>query len=187
MPISIFHVRPGLSICHQQADPSQTSMLSHQGIPQRCFSNSNLGQEYCTALLSVLHWKPGQRDLNGGLSIHSQMKSHSPLPALLSSPHMDDTKLSQLCKHSGHPDQHCRPLSALTRLGGPYCLVLQSFQVGSILPMAIQANKFYKNWSLIGKLCAIVENSKLNKHSHLVEYSWQTQCLDTLRYPTTVR
>ena len=33
----------------------------------------------------------------------------------------------------------------------------------------------------------IVENSKLNKYSHLVEYSWQTWCLSTQRYPTTVR
>ena len=48
--------------------------------------------------------------------------------------------------------------------------------------MAIQANKSYKNQSL----AVITENSKLNKHSHLVEYSWQTWCLEAPRYPTTV-
>ena len=32
----------------------------------------------------------------------------------------------------------------------------------------------------------IIENSKLNKHFHLVDFSWQTQCLDTQRYPTTI-
>ena len=48
--------------------------------------------------------------------------------------------------------------------------------------MAIQANKFHKNGSLISKCHVIVENSKLNMYSHLVEYSWQTKCLDTLRY-----
>ena len=32
----------------------------------------------------------------------------------------------------------------------------------------------------------IVENSQLDKHSYLVEYSWQALCLDALRYPKTV-
>ena len=63
-------------------------------------------------------------------------------------------------------------LSALTRLSGPCCLVLQSFQVESILPMAIQANKLYKNPSLMGKWHVIHENSELNKYSYLLEYSW---------------
>ena len=94
--------------------------------------------------------------------------------------------ISQLCKQSGHPDQCCRPLSAPRSLCGPCCLVLQSLQVGSMLQMAIQTNKSDKNQSLIGKWHIIVEDSKPNKHSHLVEYSWQTQCLDALRIPTTV-
>ena len=94
--------------------------------------------------------------------------------------------LSQLHEQSGHPNQHCRSLLALTWLHGPCCLVLQFIQVGSILLMAIQANKSYKNWSSIGKHCVIIENSKLNKHSHLIEYSWQTQCLDALKYTKTV-
>ena len=79
--------------------------------------------------------------------------------------------MSQLQEQSGHPNQHCRPPLAPTRLGGPCCLVLQSFQVGGILPMAIQVNKSYKNQSSIGKHCAIKESRILNKHSNLVEYS----------------
>ena len=108
-------------------------------IPQRCFPYSNLGQECCTTLMSILHWEPVSRDLNSGLSIGSQTKSHSPLPALLSSPPRDATQLSQLHEWSGHPDQHCRPLLTLTRLGGPCYLVLQSFQVRSILLIATQS------------------------------------------------
>ena len=52
--------------------------------------------------------------------------------------------MSQLCQCTGHPDQCCRSLLAQTRLDGPYCLVLQSSQEGSIVPMALQANKSYK-------------------------------------------
>ena len=125
-------------------------------IPKRCFPYGNLGQECCTALLSVLHWEPGPRDLNSGLSIHSQMKSHLPVPALLLGPPRDARKLSHQHKQSRHPNQRCRPLSAPTRLGGPCCLVLQSFQVRSILQMAIQVNKSYKNQSSISKHCAVI-------------------------------
>ena len=52
--------------------------------------------------------------------------------------------------------------------------------------MVIQVNKSYKNLSAIGKHCVIIGNSKLDKHSYLVEYSWQAQCLDALRYPKGV-
>ena len=155
-------------------------------ISQRCFPYSNLGQECFTALPLVLHWEPGPRDLNGGLSIGSQMKSYSPLLSLLLSTPRDATKVPQLHKWSGHPNQHCRPLSVPTRFGNPCCLVLQTFHVGNILPIVIKVNKSYKTWSSISKCCVIIEKSKLNKHSHLVEYSWQVQCLDALRYPKTV-
>ena len=47
--------------------------------------------------------------------------------------------------------------------------------------MAIHVNKSYKNYSSISKYHTIIEINKLNKNSHLVEYSWQTQCLGTLR------
>ena len=50
--------------------------------PKDVFLTKNIGQEHCTALPSVLHWEPGPWDLSGGFSIASQMKSHSPLPAL---------------------------------------------------------------------------------------------------------
>ena len=40
--------------------------------------------------------------------------------------------------------------------------------------MVIKVNKSYKNQSLIGKHHAIIVNNKLDKHSYLVEYSWQT-------------
>ena len=45
------------------------------------FLYSNLGQECCTTLPSVLQWEPGPRYLNDGLPTGSQMKSHSPLLA----------------------------------------------------------------------------------------------------------
>ena len=121
---------------------------------------------YCTPV--SLHWEPGPRYLNNSLSIGSQMKSHSSLPVFFLSPPRDATKLSQLHKQSGNPDQHCRPLS--TKFGGPCCPGHQSFHVESILLMVIQVNKSYKNWSSIGKCCVIVENSKQHKHSYLVEY-----------------
>ena len=52
--------------------------------------------------------------------------------------------------------------------------------------MVIQVNKSYKNQSSIGKHHVLIETSELNKYSYLVEYSWQTQCLDTLRYAKTI-
>ena len=52
--------------------------------------------------------------------------------------------------------------------------------------MVIKVSRSYKNESLIGICCAIIEDSKLEKHSYLVQYSWQVQCLDTLRYPKTI-
>ena len=65
-------------------------------IPQRCFPYSNLGQECCTALPSVLHWELGPRYLNGGLSLGSQMKSHSPILDSFLSSSRNATKLTQL-------------------------------------------------------------------------------------------
>ena len=79
--------------------------------------------------------------------------------------------MSQQLEQSGHSNQCCRPLSALTRFSSPCCLVLQSFHMGSIFPMVIQVNKSYKNQRSIGKCCVIMENIKLDKHSYLVEYS----------------
>ena len=52
--------------------------------------------------------------------------------------------------------------------------------------MVMQVNKSYKNGSLISKHCVIIENSKLEKHSYLVEYSWHVKCLDVLRYSKTI-
>ena len=52
--------------------------------------------------------------------------------------------------------------------------------------MVIQVNKSYKNQSSIGKYCAAAVNSKLDKHSPLVEYSWQAHCLDALRYTKAI-
>ena len=60
------------------------------------------------------------------------------------------------------------------------------FHVGHTFPMVIQINKSYKNQSLIGKHHTIVGNSKLDKHTYLVEYSWQAKCLDAPKYPRTV-
>ena len=149
-------------------------MLYPQGkdkIPQRCFPYSNLGQECCTALPSVLHWEPRPRNLNGGLSIGSSFVG----------PAQGCHKTVTFAQAIRNTHQHCRPLLASTRFGGPCCLVLQSFQVRSTLLVAIQVNESYKNQSLVSKCHAIAENSKLNKYSHLVEYSWQTQCLDAPR------
>ena len=120
--------------------------------PKDVFLTSNLRQEYCTALPPVLHWELGTWDLNGGLSTSSKMKSNSHLQALFPSPTRDATNVSQLCKWSGCPDQHCSLLSASKSFGDPCCLVFQSFQVKSTLLMAIQANKSHKNWCSIGWL-----------------------------------
>ena len=43
----------------------------------------------------------------------------------------------------------CQPPSALIRLSGPCCLVLQSSWVGNTLPVASQANECHKDWSSI--------------------------------------
>ena len=150
-------------------------------VPWRCFPNSNLGKEHCTTLPLVLHWKSRLTDLNGGHSIGSQTKTHLLLLDLFLWPPRKATKLSLLCRWSGHPDQHYRPLSAPIRLSSPCCLVLQRAfsqwppkQINIVRTEAQSINS------------TIMGNSKLNKYSHLVEYSWQTQSLDTLRYPTTV-
>ena len=39
---------------------------------------------------------------------------------------------------------------------------------------------------MISKHCAIIGNNKLDKHSYLVEYTWQAQSLDLLMYPKSV-
>ena len=77
----------------------------------------------------------------------------------------------------------CQHWQALMVLAARYSYL---FMWGLIFPMVFQVNKSSKNWSLIGKCCAIIGYSKLDKHSYLVEYSCQTQCLDAPRYPKTV-
>ena len=51
--------------------------------------------------------------------------------------------------------------------------------------MVIQVNKSYKKWAQLVNV-VFIENSKLDKHSYLVEYSYQASCLDAQRYPKTV-
>ena len=134
---------------HQQTDPSKAWMLSPWGkgdIPRRCFPNSNLRQECCTALLSVLCSKSGPTDLNRDCSVDNQSKTHLLILSLSFGPTQGCHKsvtVMQVISYTlitGH-----RPLSTLIRLSGPCCLVLQSSWVGNTLSVAAQANKCHKN------------------------------------------
>ena len=75
----MLHILSGLSMGHQQVDPSKMWMLSPWGkgdVPRRCFPNRNLGWECCAALLSALCWESGPTDLIRGCSIGNQSKAH---------------------------------------------------------------------------------------------------------------
>ena len=127
----------GLSMCTDRLvlQKHRCCPLVVSNVPTRCFSNSNWGQEYCTALLSVLYWKVSPTDLVRGNSRGNQGKVHLLLlahflvqlhQASYLCPPMDATKQSQnYCRCTNdqkHPNQH----PASKRLIGPCCLVLQS-------------------------------------------------------------
>ena len=69
---NMLHIQSGLSICHQQADPSKIWMLSPQEkemFPRRCSPNSNSreGALYCTPVIFTLRIqtnRPKQRSFN---------------------------------------------------------------------------------------------------------------------------
>ena len=93
--------------------------------------------------------------------------------------------MSQLHEQSGHQSVLQTTVST-DKVWWSLLLGIPIFSYGEHLPEGHQVNKFYKNWSFIGKHCVTIESSKLDMHSYLVEYSWQAQCLDAPKYPKTV-
>ena len=159
MPITVCHVQSGLFTCHQQADPYQTYMPYPQGkdnVPQRCFPYSNWGQESLTSTGSFFEPTQGHHK-----TVKAVQVIRAPQSALQTSVGTDKVWWSLL-------------------------LGTSIFPCGEHLPMAIQVNKSYKNQSSIGKCHVSIVNSKLDKYSYLVEYSWQAWSLDTLKYPKTI-